>query len=391
MAVNKVNGDIVEFSRKKDYVMVNNNLGGGSFGKTVLLKDEYIDELFVAKKYDPQKGVDKTQFYKKFLEEIKILYKLNHKNIVRIYNYYVYEEGYTGYILMEYIDGDNIEDFITGFNPFLATTSLDDIFSQLIDAFCYLESHGIVHRDIREGNILIDKFGTVKVIDFGIGKIFSSYTDSADDSDSLISMINRDNSDTLPQEYYERKYTSLTDMFYLAELYNRLISNAKNFSKTDFSYHGIIEKMMEKNPENRFRSFAAVREAIDKHDFSNMNISDEDKQIYRKFTQSVYDSISIYNSTPKFITDVSVFIARLERALNLNLFEDTIQNNADVITSIIESDFTVNQKRIISRESAEEFFKWFSKSTPQSQVLILNNFISKLLTIQVAETDEYPF
>lgn len=35
MAVNKVNGDIVEFSRKKDYVMVNNNLGGGSFGKTV--------------------------------------------------------------------------------------------------------------------------------------------------------------------------------------------------------------------------------------------------------------------------------------------------------------------------------------------------------------------
>lgn len=292
---------------------------------------------------------------------------------------------------MEYIDGDNIEDFITGFNPFIDATSLDDVFSQLIDAFCYLESHGIAHRDIREGNILIDKSGTVKIIDFGIGKIFSSYTDSTDNSDSLISMINRDNSDTLPQEYYERKYTSLTDTFYLAELYNRLISNAKNFSKTDFSYHGIIEKMMEKNPENRFRSFAAARETIDKHDSSNMNISDEDKQIYRKSTQSVYDSISTYNSTTKFITDVSAFIARLERALNLNLFEDTIQNNADVIISIIESDFTVNQKREISRKSAEEFFKWFSKSTPQSQVLILNNFISKLLTIQVAETDEYPF
>ena len=184
-----------------------------------------------------------------------------------------------------------------------------------------METHGIVHRDIREGNILIDKSGTVKVIDFGIGKVFSSYKDN---NDSLVYVVNRDNSDTLPQEYYENKYTNLTDMFYLAELYNRLISNSKNCSTNDFSYNSIIEKMMEKDPENRFKSFAAVREAIDKHDFINMNISDEDKQIYRQFTQSVYDSINIYSSTPKFITDVSVFISRLERALNLNLFEDTI-------------------------------------------------------------------
>ena len=59
--------------------------------------------------------------------------------------------------------------------------------------------------------------------------------------------------------------------------------------------------------------------------------------------------------------------------------------------SIIDSEFEVNPKRKISRESTEKFVKWFSKSTPQSQVLILNNFISKLSTIQVAETDDYPF
>ena len=99
-----------------------------------------------------------------FLDEIKILYKLNHKNIVRIYNYYAYENIFTGYILMEYIDGKNIEDFINDYFAPLEEITLDDIFLQLIDAFCYIEAHGVIHRDIREGNILIDKMGTVKVI-----------------------------------------------------------------------------------------------------------------------------------------------------------------------------------------------------------------------------------
>lgn len=50
MSIEKKNGDIISFLKQKDYVMVNNDLGGGSFGKTVVLKDPYVDELFVAKK-----------------------------------------------------------------------------------------------------------------------------------------------------------------------------------------------------------------------------------------------------------------------------------------------------------------------------------------------------
>ena len=136
MAVAKQNGDVIPFVKQKDYIMVNNDLGGGSFGKTVLLQDPFIDELFVAKKYEPEYDGIKEQFYKNFLDEIKILYKLNHRNIVRIYNYYAYENIYTGYILMEYIDGENIGDFISDYFAPFAETTLDDVFLQLIDAFC---------------------------------------------------------------------------------------------------------------------------------------------------------------------------------------------------------------------------------------------------------------
>lgn len=52
--VMKNNGDMVSFLKQKNYIMINNDLGGGSFGKTVLLQDPFTDELFVAKMYKPQ-------------------------------------------------------------------------------------------------------------------------------------------------------------------------------------------------------------------------------------------------------------------------------------------------------------------------------------------------
>lgn len=241
----KNNGDIVPFLKQKDYIMVNNDLGGGSFGKAVLLQDPFIDELFVAKKYEPEYEDIKERFYKNFLDEIKILYKLNHRNVVSIYNYYAYENIFTGYILMEYVEGKNIGEFITEYVGFFEDVSLDDVFFQLIDGFCYIEEHRVIHRDIREGNILIDKAGTVKIIDFGIGKIFEK---KAGDSDSLVVEINRAGSDTLPQEYYDGIYTHKSDMFYLAELFNRLLKEADEPDLLDFSYHDILDKMMEKQP-----------------------------------------------------------------------------------------------------------------------------------------------
>ena len=272
---------------------------------------------------------------------------------------------------MEYIDGKNIGDFINDYFPPLEDTTLDDIFLQLIDAFCYIEAHGIIHRDIREGNILIDKSGTVKIIDFGIGKIATKTQGGY--ADSLVAEINRAASDTLPQEYYDGIYTSLTDMFYLAELFRRLIDNADNCDRTDFSYNDILDKMMEKRSENRFESFNAIREAIGKHDFLHMQISDEDRQIYQTFTNLVYESLTSYMTEPRFNTDCAIFISRLEKALTSNLFESIIQNNADVIGSVVDSSYRYNNRVNIQNETVRNFLDWFRASTMQSQTLVLGS------------------
>lgn len=289
--------------------------------KTVLLQDPFIDELFVAKMYSPEFDEIKEKFYKNFLDEIKIMYKLSRPNIVRIYNYYAYENAYTGYIIMEYIDGENIEDFMANYVPWQDTT-FDNVFTQLIDGFCYIESHGIIHRDIREGNILIDKTGTVKIIDFGIGKVLEPGLSQMQE-DSLVDEINRQNSDTLPQEYYEGIYTSQTDMFYLNELFNRLMTGIDP-ALIEFSYREVLEKMMNKNPTHRYQSFADVKTAINKNNFVNMEISERDKEIYLAFANAIYSSIAKYKGKPAFVNEPLVFTQKLEGVLKNNLFEEVI-------------------------------------------------------------------
>ena len=156
--------NIVRFVKSKDYELVE-ELDRGACGITVKLYDEVIDEIFVCKKYEPYFDEHKETLFKKFIEEIKLLYLINHKNVVRVFNYYIYPDHFTGYILMEYISGEDIENFLIH-NP----QNINDIFIQCIDGFDHLEKNNILHRDIRPMNIMVSKDGSLKIIDFGFGK-----------------------------------------------------------------------------------------------------------------------------------------------------------------------------------------------------------------------------
>lgn len=392
MAIEKQNGDIIEFVKQKDYIMVNNDLGGGSFGKTVVLKDPYIDELFVAKKYEPEIEEIREQFYRNFLEEIRILYKLNHRNIVRIYNYYAYESVYTGYILMEFVDGKTIDKYLYKYQEddsiFDGDLTPDSIFVQLIDAFAYMEKHHVIHRDIREGNIMIDKSGTVKIIDFGIGKLI----ESSQADDSLRSQINRYNADTLPQEYYDKVYTSLTDMFYLAELFNRLMRESEHPNEMKFSYQSILNKMMQKKPEDRYSSFEEIRNAINKRSFVALDFSGKDKGIYHSFVDGLYNSLTQYTSEREFNTSPELFCEKLQKALQNNIFEEYIQKNTDVLNSVVSCSYRYDNGVDIPCEAVKDFLTWYESYDMETKELILQNIISKLSAIAVLiPDDELPF
>ena len=71
----------------------------------------------------------------------------------------------------------------------------------------------------------------------------------------MVDEINRQNADTLPKEYYNGIYTAQTDMFYLAELFNRLLKKI-NLDFVEFSYQEVINKMLKKDPKDRYGNFA---------------------------------------------------------------------------------------------------------------------------------------
>ena len=77
--------DIIQFLKAKAYRKIR-DLGHGATGQTVLLHDDSIDEDFVCKKYVPYYDYYKEECYKRFVDEIKILYKMNHPRIVRVFN-----------------------------------------------------------------------------------------------------------------------------------------------------------------------------------------------------------------------------------------------------------------------------------------------------------------
>lgn len=322
-------------------------------------------------------------FYSNFLNEIKILYKLRHENIVRVYNYYPYPEQCTGYTIMEYINGKTIDTFFK--NLVLVPGDVnpaDEIFIQLINAFCYLEEKGIIHRDIRPSNILVDESETVKVIDFGIGKV---PTITIGEDDSLATKINRQNAKALPNEYYERKYTILTDMFYLGDMFRTAIGEASDIVKNNFSFMNIINKMSNTNPAERYDSFASIKYLIDDQNFKMLTFSNTDKTIYKNFADFLRNYILQFLGEPTFTIEPKKFSIKIHQILNGNIFEEAIQNPQDVIKALTADDIAIvfNKDFKLLREVLENFIKWFDSVCHHDQELIMVNLRTKLSTIEV--------
>lgn len=382
-------GDILNFVRQKDYVVVNPDLGAGSLGKTVLLKDEQLDGmLLVAKKYAPQKASDQEIFYKNFVNEAKILLSLNHKNIVRIYDWWLYPAKYTGIITMEYIAGGNLRQYFKKYTPNHSPVTPNDVFSQIVDAFCYIESKRIIHRDIKEDNILITKDGVVKIIDFGLGKVLDQIEDSK--QDSLNQKINRGMADIHPDEMVHGEYTIQSDMFYLAELFSRLLHDTQK--EEFFSYSAILQKMKKSNPKERYHSFAEVKQAISTKEFSSLEFSEEDKQTYQSFVKQIENAIPYYCVKPVFCTNPEDIISSLERIISHNVLEDYVQR-VDVFTScFIKCLHGCKLQEPISIYHIKTFLKWFRELPAQDQNLVLSNMTYRLSKIRIKpEKDEIPF
>lgn len=147
-------------------------VGGGGMALVYKAHDILLNRN-VAVKVLRQQFVHDEEFIRRFRREAQSAASLSHPNVVSIYD--VGQEEDTHYIVMEYIEGHNLNEIIHERAPLQADEAVR-IAVQICDALEHAHQNHIIHRDIKPHNILIGKNGRVKVTDFGIARAVTSST-----------------------------------------------------------------------------------------------------------------------------------------------------------------------------------------------------------------------
>jgi beta-lactam-binding protein with PASTA domain/tRNA A-37 threonylcarbamoyl transferase component Bud32 len=138
----------------------------GGMAEVYRARDRLLDRPVALKVLFPELSVDRA-FVERFRREAQAAANLSHPNIVPVFDWG--EDDGTYYIVMEYIDGQPLSQALRTGGP-MPAVRIAQIGARVADALAYAHRHGVVHRDVKPGNVLLTSDGQVKVTDFGIAR-----------------------------------------------------------------------------------------------------------------------------------------------------------------------------------------------------------------------------
>jgi len=145
---------------------IQSKVGEGAMGQVYLAVDKSLGRKVAIKRMNEEIKKNESE-KKRFLDEARTVALLHHPNIVEIYT--IFEEDGDIYLVFEYVNGHTL-DKILGKEEKLSFDRTRDIFDEVAKALSYAHSKGIVHRDLKLGNIMLSNEGDVKVMDFGLAR-----------------------------------------------------------------------------------------------------------------------------------------------------------------------------------------------------------------------------
>ena len=142
----------------------------GGMAEVYRAQDRLLDRPVALKILFPELSVDRS-FVERFRREAQAAANLSSSNIVPVFDWG--EDGSTYFIVMEYIDGHPLSAMLRGAGP-LQPERAAEIAADVAAALSYAHRHGVIHRDVKPGNVLITDEGAVKVTDFGIARAINT-------------------------------------------------------------------------------------------------------------------------------------------------------------------------------------------------------------------------
>ncbi len=143
------------------------SIGVGGMAQVFRGFDTTLDRTVAVKVLAPQFARDPS-FVERFRREAQAAARLNHPNIVNVYDTGV--DGDTNYIVMEYVEGRTLAEYLSGGGK-LSAVKAAEIAEHVAEALAAAHTQGVIHRDIKPANIMVTRDGRVKVMDFGIARL----------------------------------------------------------------------------------------------------------------------------------------------------------------------------------------------------------------------------
>src|SRR5262249_28324443 len=149
---------------------IERELAHGGMAEVYLARDQLLNRPVALKVLFPEYAREPS-FVERFRREAQAAANLNHPNIVAIYDWG--QESGTYFIVMEYVEGRSLRDLMRSEGPLDGQQSAE-ITAEIAAALAFAHRSGVVHRDVKPGNVLITRSGSVKVTDFGIARAGAS-------------------------------------------------------------------------------------------------------------------------------------------------------------------------------------------------------------------------
>ncbi len=261
------------FARKYQIV---EELGRGGMGRVYRVFDREVEEFVALKLIKPEIAADKNTI-QRFRNELKLARKISHKHVCRMFD--LNREGDTHFITMEFVPGEDLKSSLRRMGP-LSLGKAVFIAKQVCEGLAEAHRMGVVHRDLKPQNIMIDRDGNARIMDFGIAR--SLEAKGVTDSGGVIGTPEY----MSPEQVEGKAVDARSDIYSMGAILYELVTGQVPFEgNTPMSvalkhvtaapveprglnadipeaFSHVIMKCMEKDKERRFQSVEELLQAL---------------------------------------------------------------------------------------------------------------------------------
>src|SRR5215470_93951 len=219
-------------------------IGSGGMGSVYLAEraDGTFHRSVAIKLIRP--GMNSAEILNRFGREREILASLDHPNIARLIDGGTTEEGLP-YFVMEFVDGQPIQRWCD--ERKLNITQRIELFRSVCAAVQYAHQRLVVHRDLKPGNILVTKDGTIKLLDFGIAKVLDM-APRGDLQPTITMMRVMTPEYASPEQIKGEAITTLADVYSLGVVLYELLTGHRPYNLLSLAMHEIARVVSEEEP-----------------------------------------------------------------------------------------------------------------------------------------------